>query len=180
MPDVVAGPGDADDLDALEFVGRHDADVVYLDPPYNQHNYLRHYHVWETLVRWDAPEFYGVACKRIDCKERRSDFNSKVRIREAMAQLVAAVRAKWLVVSFNNEGYLDRDEMTQLLSARGEVDVTEVAHDRYVGAKIGIYNPSGAKVGTVGKLRNREQLFVVDCERRGRKLDLSRVPAAVL
>ena len=31
----------------------------------------------ETLVRWDAPEHYGVACKRVDVRERRSGFNSK-------------------------------------------------------------------------------------------------------
>jgi adenine-specific DNA-methyltransferase len=71
MPAVLPGLGDAHDLDALELVRRYDADVVYLDPPYNQHNYLRNYHVWETLVRWDAPDVYGIACKRVDCKERR-------------------------------------------------------------------------------------------------------------
>ena len=31
-------------------------DLVYLDPPYNQHRYATNYHVWETLVRWDAPD----------------------------------------------------------------------------------------------------------------------------
>jgi adenine-specific DNA-methyltransferase len=30
-----------------------------------------------------------------------------------------------------------------------------------VGAKIGIHNPRGEKVGTIGRLRNRELLFVV-------------------
>ena len=31
-------------------------DLMYLDPPYNQHRYFTNYHIWETLVRWDAPE----------------------------------------------------------------------------------------------------------------------------
>ena len=48
-----------------------------------------------------------------------------------------------------------------MLSARGHVQVLEVAHPRYVGARIGIHNPKGEKVGTVGRLRNVEHLFVV-------------------
>jgi adenine-specific DNA-methyltransferase len=34
---------------------------------------------------------------------------------------------------------------------------------RYVGAKIGIYNPSGVKTGKVSHLRNQELIFVVAC-----------------
>jgi adenine-specific DNA-methyltransferase len=48
-----------------------------------------------------------------------------------------------------------------MLSARGHVQVMEIAHPRYVGARIGIHNPKGEKVGVVGRLRNVEHLFVV-------------------
>ena len=34
------------------------------------------------------------------------------------------------------------------------------ASDRYVGARIGIHNPAGERVGTVGRLRNLEYLLV--------------------
>lgn len=163
MPRILPGPGDAHELDALDLVRRYDADVVYLDPPYNQHNYLRNYHVWETLVRWDRPDVYGVACKRIDCKERRSAFNSKPGIAPAMRELVGAVQGRFIIASFSNEGYLDREEMIAILSTRGEVEVKEVAHDRYVGAKIGIYNPAGEKVGRVSHVRNVEYVFRVRC-----------------
>ena len=30
-------------------------DLMYLDPPYNQHRYFGNFRIWETLVRWDAP-----------------------------------------------------------------------------------------------------------------------------
>ena len=180
VPDMVAGVGRATRLDALRCAELGEHDVAYLDPPYNQHKYLNNYHVWETLMRWDEPEVYGVACKRVDCREYESPFNSKRKIAEALAAVVEAVRARYVIVSFNDEGYLDERALRAILAQRGSVQVISVDYPRYVGAKIGIYNPSGAKVGTVGKLRNREQLFVVDCERRGRKLDLSRVPAAPL
>lgn len=163
LPRLLPGAGDAHCLDALDLVRAHEADVVYLDPPYNQHKYVGNYHVWETLVRWDAPEAYGVAQKRIDCKTRRSPFNSKRQIVPAMEALIGAVRARWLLVSFSNEGYISREEMLGLLAARGPVEVLEIAHERYVGAKIGIYNPRGEKVGRVGHLKNVEYLFRVRC-----------------
>jgi adenine-specific DNA-methyltransferase len=134
--------------------------LAYLDPPYNQHKYLGNYHIWESLVRWDKPEVYGTACKRADCRTRQSEFNSKPRFRAAFAELVAAVRAPWIVLSFNDEGFLARADAERLLAARGHVTVIERDYPRYVGARIGIYNPAGEKVGRVGRLRNREYLFV--------------------
>jgi adenine-specific DNA-methyltransferase len=135
-------------------------EVAYLDPPYNQHSYLGNYHVWETLVRWDRPEVYGVARKRADCRTRRSAFNSRVGIGPALARTVAALRCPTLVVSFSDEGYLTREALLDILGARRHVRVMEIPHGRYVGAKIGIHNPRGEKVGTVGRLTNTEYLFV--------------------
>jgi adenine-specific DNA-methyltransferase len=161
LPRAPSGKGEAHRLDAIEAAGRYEADVAYLDPPYNQHSYLGNYHVWETLVLWDRPEVYGVACKRIDVRERISPFNRRTEARAAFERVLGALRARALVVSFNDEGYLDRATLESLLRARGTVSV--IAHDykRYVGAQIGIYNPRGQKVGSPGRLRNTEYLFVV-------------------
>ena len=163
VPRAAAGKGQALLGDAFA-AAAVEADVAYLDPPYNQHKYLGNYHVWETLVRWDEPETYGIARKRIDCRQRRSVFNSKPRIEGAMRDLVAAVRAPTLVVSFSDEGYLDRAALESILAQRGEVRVFEHAYKRYVGAKIGIHDPKGRKVGKVSHLVNKERLFVVSAE----------------
>lgn len=32
---------------------------------------------------------------------------------------------------------------------------------RYIGCKIGIYNPKGLKVGEISRLRNKEYLYLV-------------------
>jgi len=161
VPDVLPERGHALMLDAIEAAKTSSWDLAYLDPPYNQHKYLGNYHVWESLVRWDKPEVYGVACKRVDCRERSSDFNSRIKIADAMKRTLRAITAKHLIVSFSNEGYLSEGLITELLSERGRVDVLQVDYKRYVGAQIGIYNPSGEKVGKVSHLRNRELLFVV-------------------
>ncbi|MBL6455981.1 DNA adenine methylase [Belnapia sp. T6] len=138
-----------------------DCDLAYLDPPYNQHSYLRNYHVWETLVRWDQPEVYGIAMKRVDCQSRLSAFNSRPGIGPALARTIAALRCPTLVVSFNNEGYLDRAALEAMLRPRGHLQVVEIPYGRYVGAKIGIHNPKGEKVGTVRHLTNTEFIFIV-------------------
>ncbi|WP_288757981.1 DNA adenine methylase [uncultured Brevundimonas sp.] len=164
LPDIlpsVGAPCRATRGDAIEMAAEVEADLVYLDPPYNQHSYLANYHVWESLVLWDRPETYGVANKRIDVKTRKSAFNSRPGIGPALRAVIERVRAPNLIVSFNDEGYLSRADLVEMLSARGHVQVVEIAHPRYVGARIGIHNPKGEKVGQVGRLRNVEHLFVV-------------------
>jgi adenine-specific DNA-methyltransferase len=161
VPELLAGPGSASGLDALEAAGRYPADLAYLDPPYNQHSYLGNYHVWESLVRWDKPEVYGVAMKRVDVRERPSAFNGRSGIAAALGSVVENVQARNLMVSFNDEGHLTTDQIRAILSARGEVSMLEMPYRRYVGARIGIYNPRGEKVGAPGRLTNREALFVV-------------------
>lgn len=164
MPDMIAGPGSASCLDAAEAARRFEADLVYLDPPYNQHSYLGNYHVWESLVRWDKPEVYGVAMKRLDVRARGSAFNRRGGIAPALGEVVAALRARWILVSFSDEGYLTPAEVEAILESRGEVRKLELPHRRYIGHQIGIYNPAGEKVGTPGHGKNREMLFMVEAQ----------------
>jgi len=161
LPGVQGGRCRATQGDAVEMAGQVEADLVYLDPPYNQHSYLGNYHVWESLILWDRPETYGIANKRIDVRTRKSAFNSRPGIGPALQAVIDGVRAPNLIVSFNDEGYLDRATLIGMLESRGHVQVVEIARPRYVGARIGIHNPKGEKVGAVGRLRNVEYLFVV-------------------
>ncbi|MGB0638713.1 MAG: DNA adenine methylase [Myxococcota bacterium] len=161
VPELLDGSGSATCLDAIEAAKGFRGKAAYLDPPYNQHSYRSNYHIWETLIRWDNPEVYGVARKRIDCKTEKSDFNSRRRILSAFCDTVENLDVDRIVVSFNNEGYLERTEIEKVLSKRGTVHTIELDHKRYVGAQIGIHNQSGKKVGAVSHLRNKELLFVV-------------------
>ena len=140
------------------------ADLAYLDPPYNQHKYLGNYHIWESLVLWDKPEVYGIACKRVDCRTRKSIFNSKPQFHNAMKDVVNALNSSYLVVSFNNEGYITRQDMEEMLSNKGVVQTLTVDYKRYVGAQIGIHNQKGQRVGEVSHLENKEFIFVVTPE----------------
>ncbi len=165
VPELIDGRGTTLCGDAMQLVGGIDhVDLMYLDPPYNQHRYFTNYHVWETLVRWDQPEHYGIACKRLDARDdsTRSVFNSRRDMPTALADLFARARADLLVVSYNNESWVSADQMVTMLRDAGHESVQQVAfeHRRYVGARIGIFNPAGVKVGTVSHTRNTEYLFL--------------------
>jgi adenine-specific DNA-methyltransferase len=148
MPHAVDGPaGTVSREDANALAARlGGTDLAYVDPPYNQHSYFSNYHVWETLVRWDRPDHYGVACKR--------------EAWPALSALIERLPTPWIVLSFSDEGYHAVDDVRALLAEKGHVRAIPVDFKRYVGAQIGIHNPSGERVGEVSHLRNTEWLFV--------------------
>ena len=172
VPELLPGPGRALRGDAVELApALGHFDLAYLDPPYNQHRYFTNYHVWETLVAWDAPEAYGVARKRVDARDpsTRSAFNSKRTMPAALASVVQSVDADLLMLSYNNESWLQLDELEAMCAVRRPScagtehrAVATLAFDsaRYVGARIGIFNPSGRKVGRVSHLSNQELLVI--------------------
>ncbi|MDT3767867.1 DNA adenine methylase [Gleimia hominis] len=165
IPHLLPGGGRAVRGDAMRLVDELEpVDLMYLDPPYNQHRYFTNYHIWETLVRWDAPQTYGVAMKRVDAREdaTKSVFNSKPRMKRAFFDLLGRARARTLVVSYNDESWIEADEMRTHLKNVGFEDVAMLAFDynRYVGAKIGIHSPTGKRVGKVSHTRCKEWVFV--------------------
>ena len=151
LPELVPGPGRSSRVDAATLAKTLPrVDLMY--------------HIWETLVRWDAPEAYGIARKRIDSRdpETKSPYNRKREMPVEMRDLLHSVNAELAVVSYNNESWIEPDEMMESLRDAGFQDVRLLAFDykRYVGAQIGIYNPAGEKVGKVSHLRNLEFIFL--------------------
>ena len=164
-PELLAGAGVTVLGNAMETVDSLPrTDLMYLDPPYNQHRYFTNYHIWETLIRWDAPEHYGVACKRVDARDdaSKSVFNKKREMPLAMRSVIERARAEVLLISYNDESWITAEQMMQTLHGAGHEDVRMLEFDykRYVGAQIGVFNPSGEKVGKVSHLRNTEFVFV--------------------
>jgi adenine-specific DNA-methyltransferase len=162
-PDLLAGPGAALRGDAVALLPVLRAyDFAYLDPPYNQHRYEANYHIWETIVAWDAPEHYGVACKRSELadRERTSAFNRRRAMPEALHACIEGVDVRVMVVSYNDESWLALDDLVEMCRSRGAVEILAYDSKRYVGAQIGIHNRAGERVGAVSHLRNTEYLVV--------------------
>jgi adenine-specific DNA-methyltransferase len=174
VPELLPGPGavvrgDAVTLVSSAALGGDGFDVAYLDPPYNQHSFRANYHVWETIVAGDEPEHYGVACKRIDTRapEHASAFNRRAAIGPALAALLHDVDARVVALSYNDEAWVGLETLVELCADGGRRHVEVAAFDapRYVGSRIGIHNPSGDKVGQVGRTRNVEYLLVASDDR---------------
>jgi adenine-specific DNA-methyltransferase len=163
VPELLCGGGRAVLGDALAVAPTLGPfDLAYLDPPYNQHRYFTNYHVWETLVAWDAPVPYGVARKRLDARDpaTKSAFNSKRTMPDALRQVVRSVDCELLVLSYNDEAWLGVDELETLCGEGRQVATLAFDSARYVGARIGIFDPSGTKVGKVSHLSNQELLVI--------------------
>lgn len=162
-PEFIAGRSTFKQMDAVAAASKMaEVDIAYVDPPYNQHRYFGNYHIWETLVRWDEPETFGVANKRVDLRddENRSVFNSRTTMPGAVAKVIQQTKAKVLVLSFNNEAWLSLAELIDICRSRGHVATLDIDYKRYVGAKIGIFNKQGQRVGSPGSGRNLEHLII--------------------
>ncbi len=162
-PTLLPGSGRAVRGDATALAGSLGRfDLAYLDPPYNQHRYFTNYHVWETIVAWDHPEHYGVACKRVDARDddTKSVFNRKRQMPDALRRTIAAVDAEVVVVSYNDESWVGLDELCDMCSVHGDVRALGFDSKRYIGAQIGIHDPSGNKVGEVSHTRNLEYVLL--------------------
>lgn len=162
-PELLNGDGTTVRGNAVELapkLGRFD--FAYLDPPYNQHRYYTNYHIFETLVAWDAPEHYGVACKRVDSRDdsTKSDFNRKREMPNALQSTIQALNAEVLVLSYNNESWLTLTELIEYCSKYEHIVPLAFDSKRYVGAQIGIHSPDGVRVGEVSHLRNVEYVIV--------------------
>jgi len=179
-PPLLPGEGIALLGDAIDIVKAHPVDLVYLDPPYNQHSYLANYHIWETLVLFDSPRCYGVAQKRSDIRTRKSPFNLRTKARAALQEVIYNARAKVILLSFSNEGFHTEADLLELTQEKGHVAVLRRPYKRYVGAQIGIYNPQGEKVGKVSHLQNEELLFVISRERKFLEVLGCEVPSPIV
>jgi len=134
-------------------VVRHirDLDLAYFDPPYNQHPYGSNYFMLNLLVHYKRPERIS-RVSGIPVDWRRSDYNIRSRCLPALRALLQAVDAKFILLSFNDEGFICPDAMRQLLAEVGSVQVIETRYNTFRGSR---------------NLRNRsihvtEQLFLVE------------------
>ncbi|EAH8337044.1 adenine methyltransferase [Campylobacter upsaliensis] len=105
-------------------------DILYLDPPYNQRQYAPNYHLLETLARYDNPNIKGVAGLR-EWGEQKSLFcNAKT----ALTQLENIAKLpcyKTLALSYNSDGIMQKDSISNLLESFGKVSFCEIPYRRF-------------------------------------------------
>jgi len=111
-----------------------DLDLAYIDPPYNQHPYGSNYFMLNLLVKYERPERIS-RVSGIPEGWKRSGYNVRARSLPLMRDLLHALDARFLLVSFNNEGFIATEEMLALLEEIGTVEVLETPYNAFRGSR---------------------------------------------
>ena len=111
-----------------------DFDLVYYDPPYNQHPYGSNYFMLNILANEENPEIQdGVS--GIAKNWNRSNYNKKQESIESMEDLIKNTESKYILVSYNNEGIIPFNIFKQILNKYGDVELLEQEYNTYRGCR---------------------------------------------
>jgi len=109
-------------------------DITYIDPPYNQHPYGSNYFMINTIIdNKIGNNISKVAGIPDDWK--KSVYNRKNDALKSFEQLVSDIDSKYLIISYNNEGFISYDEMIEMLSKYGELNVKEIDYIAFRGSR---------------------------------------------
>ncbi|MBU2431905.1 MAG: DNA adenine methylase [Proteobacteria bacterium] len=120
--------------DANELIKEIHPDILYLDPPYNSRQYASNYFILELIAEgWfdKKPKIYGETGMR-EYDHQKSKYCSKTTALNALEDLILnSTKAKYIILSYNNEGIIPRQAIEQTLSRIGTVETFTENHKRY-------------------------------------------------
>lgn len=128
--------------DANELVKEIEADVVYIDPPYNSRQYSDAYHLLENIATWEKEQVVGVA-KKIDRTHIKSKYSMKS-AGMAFSELIENIKAKYILVSYNDMGdsgnarsqsRISDHEILSALKRKGDVEIFETGFKQFSTGK---------------------------------------------
>ena len=111
-----------------------DMDLAYLDPPYNQHPYGSNYFMLNLVARYERPQQVSPV-SGIPGDWNRSGYNVRSKALRLMTDLVRHLDARFLLVSFNNEGFINPTDMRSMLEDFGSVEVMETQYNAFRGSR---------------------------------------------
>jgi len=113
-------------------------DIIYLDPPYNQHPYGSNYHVLNSVTLWDKPNFPEKITRgtksaiRLDWRtERKSAYNSRPKAVQEFQELIDNISSKFILTSYSTEGNIPLNDMMKILGSKGSLRIVKREYVRY-------------------------------------------------
>jgi len=132
-------------MDAAAFLAGRSADLCYLDPPYTIHQYGSNYHLLNTIALWDylpVDDRIGPDGRllrkggiREDWIDTRSDFCYARTAPAALAEVMQAVDARYVVLSYNSEGVITIEELLDILSGFGRIEINSLEYITFRGGR---------------------------------------------
>ena len=117
-------------MDTNAIASTIEADLVYIDPPYNSRQYCDAYHLLENVARWEKPEVFGVA-KKMDRTSLKSAYCTQKAVK-VFEQLIDSIHAKYILLSYNNmaekgnersNAKISDEDIIRILSKKGCVQI---------------------------------------------------------
>jgi len=128
-----------------------ETDLAYIDPPYNQHPYGSNYFMLNLIIDYVKPNNIS-RVSGIPDNWNRSDYNKKSHSYKSFKKLTEEIKSKYLLISFNSEGFIKHDEMVKLLKNIGKLEVLETKYNAFKGSR-NLYNR---------KIHVKEYLYLVE------------------
>jgi adenine-specific DNA-methyltransferase len=111
-----------------------EVDLAYLDPPYNQHPYGSNYFMLNLILENKCPKNISNV-SGIPNNWNRSAYNKRQYAYSALSELVENIKAKFVLISFNSEGFISLNEMKDMLKKFGKVQVMETSYNTFRGCR---------------------------------------------
>ena len=110
-------------------------DLVYYDPPYNQHPYGSNYFMLNIIANKakEIPIQDGVSGIAVNWK--KSAYNKRGSAVSAMDGLIADTRAKYILISYNNEGIIRINDFKRILNKYGDYELLKKEYNTYRGSR---------------------------------------------
>ncbi|MBR5536509.1 MAG: DNA adenine methylase [Clostridia bacterium] len=126
-------------------------DLVYLDPPYNQHPYGSNYFILNIINENRLPGALS-RVSGIPQGWNRSAYNRPTLALAAFSALVEAINARFVLISYNSEGFITLEQMEAMLGRLGRVTRQDISYNAYRASR----NLSGRQ------LHVKEYLFLLE------------------
>jgi len=111
-----------------------DFDLAYFDPPYNQHPYGSNYFMLNLLVDYAEPDDVSTV-SGIPTDWNRSLYNKKRHSFDQLSDAVSRVDARYVLISFNDEGFVRMDQLRRFLTRIGHVDERKLKYNTFRGSR---------------------------------------------
>jgi len=109
-------------------------DITYIDPPYNQHPYGSNYFMLNTIIKNELGSNISTVAG-IPYDWNKSVYNKKNEALKSFEELVDDIDSKYLIISYNNEGFISLEEMQSMLSKYGELSTKEIDYVAFRGSR---------------------------------------------
>lgn len=109
-------------------------DITYIDPPYNQHPYGSNYFMLNTILENKLGNKISKVAGIPD-DWNKSSYNKKNQALKSFEELVKDIDSKYLIISYNNEGFISFEEMQNMLNKYGELITKEIDYIAFRGSR---------------------------------------------